>query len=287
MAHREPAPRPERQILAHPPVLGEQGRRPVEGGGGAQRRVADGLAADLRGGQQVALEQPRRDGEDVADVVEAVARLVGRQEGLGVDVEGQDVADGVGVLGPVQPLHGRPSRIGSGFGRAVEGGLQIRGEGGVGRGVGARPRSRRHGRGAQFPQHLLPDRGVVADVRRVDGVEGEAGGEGAGVVAGDAVAVQHCAGGDRFGRGDGRRLRPDAAAGRCPGEAGEARDADDPSRAACHSLPLRRHGRGSVATPGAARPAVPTLRPALPVIRRPLTAAVPPPPRRRSSSARR
>ena len=136
VAHREPAPRPERQVLARTPVLGEQRRCPVESGGGAQRRVPDSLPADLRGGQQVALEQPRRDGEDVADVVEAVPRLVGRQQGLGVDLEGQQVADGVGVLGPVQPLHRGAAGVGSRPGRAVEGGLQVVDERGVGRGVG-------------------------------------------------------------------------------------------------------------------------------------------------------
>ena len=274
MAHGQPAPRPERQVVAHPPVLGEQRRRAVDGGGRPQGRVADGLAADLRGGEQVAFEQPRRDGEDVADVVEAVPRLVGRQQGLAVDLEGQQVADGVDVLGPVQPLQRGPARIGCGLGRAVEGRLEIRDERGVALGVGARPRRRRHRAGPELPQHLLPDRGVVPDVRGVDVLEREAGGQGAGVVAGDAVAVQHGAGGGclgrhagrrrgrhagrrrgrhagrrrgrhvalpmrgadthDLGRSVGRRLCRYGGAGRRHGDGGEARDADDPCRAACH-----------------------------------------------------
>ena len=63
---------------------------------------ADREPADLLRRRDVAVEQRRR---EVADrhVVEAVAGLVGRQQRRDVDVERQQVADGVLVLGSRQP----------------------------------------------------------------------------------------------------------------------------------------------------------------------------------------
>ena len=79
------------------------------GRGGARVAVADGQAADLAGGAQVALHQLRREVLDVGDVVEAGADRVGRQLGVDVDVEAEQVAHRGGVLGAIQALERTPA----------------------------------------------------------------------------------------------------------------------------------------------------------------------------------
>ena len=82
--------------------------------------IADRQAADLLRRRQIALEQRRRDLQHVGDVVEAVARIVGRQQRRDVDVgdvERQQVAHGVLVFGAVQPVE-RPVPPGFGCSRA-------------------------------------------------------------------------------------------------------------------------------------------------------------------------
>ena len=81
----------------------------VGGRGGAGVAVADGQAADLAGGAQVALHQLRREVLHVGDVVEAGADRVGRQVGADVDVEAEQVAHRGGVLGAVQALERTPA----------------------------------------------------------------------------------------------------------------------------------------------------------------------------------
>ena len=74
--------------------------------------IADRQGADLLGRRQIALLQRRRDAQHVGDIVEAVRRIVGRQQRRDVDVEREHVADRVGVLGAVQAMEHRPAGIG-------------------------------------------------------------------------------------------------------------------------------------------------------------------------------
>ncbi len=74
---------------------------------------ADGEPADLRRRGDVALEQRRRHAEHVGDVVEAVARIVCGQEGRGIDVEREQIADRVLVLDAVHAVQRRASGIGT------------------------------------------------------------------------------------------------------------------------------------------------------------------------------
>ena len=116
----EAAARAERQTV-HVLVLGGVGTHAI--GVGDDRNlggVADRDGADPPRRRQVALHQHRRDAEHVADVVEAVARVVDRQQRRDVDVEVEQVADGVGVFGAVQPAEDRAARIGLGGGGAIE-----------------------------------------------------------------------------------------------------------------------------------------------------------------------
>ena len=136
---------------------------------------ADGQPADLRRRRDVALEQRRRHAEHVGDVVEAVARIVGRQQGGGIDVERQQIADRVLVLDAVHAVQRRASGIGAGRRGAIDGVLDRAGEG-VERGaLGPLGAGGRHQAGAHLADHLLPDLRVGAAIGR-EAFEREAAG---------------------------------------------------------------------------------------------------------------
>ena len=114
--HGQAAARAERKLVAGAVVLVEQARRAVGGRrvAGANRRVAHRETADAAGGRQVALEQGGGDRQHLAVGVEALrVDVVGReQQPALVDVEGQQVADRVAVLGRREAAHRGPARIG-------------------------------------------------------------------------------------------------------------------------------------------------------------------------------
>ena len=87
---------------------------------GRHARVADRQRADLLGRRQVALLQRRRHAEHVGDIVEAVGRIVGRQQRRDVHVDREHVANRVGVLGAVQAMQHRPAGIGRRGRRPIE-----------------------------------------------------------------------------------------------------------------------------------------------------------------------
>ena len=189
--HGRAAARAERQVLAHAVVLRQQREPRGAHRVGLDGRVAHRQPADPARRRQVALQQPRRHGQDVGVVVEAVGEVVARQQRRGVDLQIEQVADRVGVLQPVEAMDGRPAGIRP-LGRgAVEGGLQPRRERAVGLGGGPRAARRRHGLRPQLAEDLLPDLRVRADALRVDAVEGQVARPQTPVVARDAVAVQH------------------------------------------------------------------------------------------------
>ena len=212
VAHRGSAARSERQPLDVSGLVevGRDDERVCHRG--ADRR-ADGQPADAPRRGQVALEPAGVEPAE-ADVVESRARVVRRQERRDVDLQVQQVADRVPVLGRVQaPQRVGAAGIGTGRGGPVELGLQERGQAGVGLAVGARAACRRHHSRPQLAHHLLPDLGVVADARHVDRVEGQPRGAQVVVVAGDAVAVEQ----GLLGR----------ALPRLPGGDGESRPRED------------------------------------------------------------
>ena len=129
--------------------------------------------------------------QDVRDVVEPAALIVGRQQRGRVDVERQQVPNGVGVFGPVQAMHGgppgtwssRPPRDPEPISRYP-----------------ARPSSwARAGRGMpgggiiptrSFRIDFLPGLGAFRHVRQVGMFERQAARPARVVVTGDAVLVQ-------------------------------------------------------------------------------------------------
>ena len=201
----ETAARAERQRL-DAAVLRQILRRLVGVGRRRRRRAADGQTADGARRGEVALHQRLRHPQQAADVVEAEARIVGRQEIVRVDLHRQQVADGVAVLGAVQAVEGRrPARIAGGLPGPVELALEPGQERLELRFVRPRPAGRRHDPAAQLADHLLPPVRVAAHLGEIERVEGEADGaelpdQRRGdaapaahhplVVAGDAVAVE-------------------------------------------------------------------------------------------------
>ena len=260
MADGDAGPRPERQILAHPVVLGHVDRDGV----GARREarpdagVADGQPADAARGRQVALHERRRQRERAGQVVEAVAGDVGGQERAAVHLEGQQIADGVRVLGAVEAVGRHPARLGPVRGRAVERRLEPAAEVlGLARRRPGPPRGRHHAP-AQLLDHRLPARGRGADVRRVEPVERQPAGVEPLVVAGDAVAVQQrpLGRGRRRGRhgalrGAGTRAGRDGGLQTEAPEAGQHQPAaarDDPAHGLPHPSGAARP-RGGVTAP--------------------------------------
>ena len=124
----------------------------------------------------IPLEQRLVHFERARDIVEAVAAIVGRQQRRDVDVDRQQIADGVAIFGAIQAVERfRAAGIRPCRGRAIQLCLQPRGQG-IGRSaVRARPPRGRHQTAAHLQDDLFPDRGAGGDVGQVHGVEGQAG----------------------------------------------------------------------------------------------------------------
>ena len=75
-------------------------------------RRDDGSAGDFFGGREVFLHECGREGENAGDVVEAIAGIVGREIGGGVEVGGEEIADGGVVLVAVEAAGGEASPCG-------------------------------------------------------------------------------------------------------------------------------------------------------------------------------
>ena len=253
MPHRGAAARAEGQVLALL-VLLDQVQGNLVGGDDhpAGGRLADGEPADLAGGRHVALEQGRRQGQGAGVVVEAEPiRRVGGNPLADVDVEVEEVADDVAVLGLVQPVEREGSaRIRLRLGRRVQLVLEPTPEPVVGGLVGARARLRGHGPDAQLPHDGLPDLGVLGDVVDIDRVERQphraelrnehrprlvGARHDRAVVAGDAVPVEE----RPLGR-DRRRRRPRRGLPRRRGRRRADDDGDDRRRQSAEETPERR-----------------------------------------------
>ena len=194
----------DREVAFDPRTAARAERQPVEAAVLSQigwhtvgdllhgrRAIADGAGRDGARRIEVAVQQGGRHAQHVADVVEPVAGVVRRQQRRSVDLEGQKVAHGVRVLRAIQAVQRRPAPgVGCGLRRPVELRFEVGDQAVVRRLVGAGPRRRRHGAGAQLAGHLLPGGRVVAHRLDVGGIEREPGDAQAVVVTGDAVAVQ-------------------------------------------------------------------------------------------------
>ena len=170
VGHRRAAARADRQT-GHMIFLRQIGRQP--NGVGLQRRLcaADRETADFLRGRNVAVQERRRKIAD-RDVVEAVSAVIRWQQRRGVDVERQQVSDGVLIFGSIQATERlRATGVRFGGGSRIELSLQpcqqrativLRRLRHAGRGHGAR---------VHLAHHLLPDFRLRTRVGKVDPVQ--------------------------------------------------------------------------------------------------------------------
>ena len=145
-----------RQVLPHREGLGDCGLMHVP-----DRKRAHGL-----GRGEVALEERRRHAERIRDVIEAVGRVVRRQERRDIDIERQQIANGVGVLRAVEPMQERTSGMRVRVGLAVERRFQERRQRVQRCAVGLTSALGWHRSRVQPPEHLLPQRRIAAHASR-------------------------------------------------------------------------------------------------------------------------
>jgi hypothetical protein len=155
-----------------------------------QLGIAERERGDAFRRRQIAFEQHGRHAQHVRVVVEAAARVVGRQHRGRVDAKIEQVAHGVRVFSAVQAMRERPARVRRQPRGAVERRLQVRHERGARIRRRARHTGRRHHAATHLADHLLPDVGVRRCVGKADAIEAEPAGLQTIVVAGDAVGVE-------------------------------------------------------------------------------------------------
>ncbi len=182
----------ERQVLVQllvPAPLEQVAFGVIDLFAGLQREIAHGKAADLARGGHVTVQQRGRGGQHRRDIVEAVSGIVHRQPFAGPDVHGQQVPNGIAVLGAIEAMNRRPARIRMRRSRPVQHGLQICGE----RARGLRIRTRTHRRrwhlsSSHFPHDLFPHFRVCRHIHEFQRLERKARGFQPIVVTRDTVS---------------------------------------------------------------------------------------------------
>ncbi len=151
-------------------ILRKIGPDAIGGGGGRYAQVSDRQPADVPGSGQITLHQGGRHAQYVGDVIEAAALVVGRQELGCVDFQAEQIANGVGVLGPVEAVHGGVPRVRLGGGGSVETGFEKRGQSVQSRFIGPRHALRRHRAHAELADHLFPGFRSLGDIGQARGL---------------------------------------------------------------------------------------------------------------------
>ena len=207
MANREPAARPEREVLAHARNLKQLLRDVVRAQTRTSRRQPDREATHLSGRRHIPFQKRGRRREHIRDVVEPVdIGIVGGQQLPRVDLEAEQGTDGVRVFRAVESVDRRSSpRVGALGRRAVERGLQPGDQGGAGTAIRPGAAAWRHRVCAKLADDHFPHLGFRGDVRQVDRVERQPGRSEPLVVARDAIAVEERAVGRRWGLSPARR----------------------------------------------------------------------------------
>ena len=116
---RDAAARADRRA-GHVAHLRAVARQLVDGRAGRRVAIADREAADRARRAQVAFHHRRRQPLLFGDVVEAVRDRVRRQIGVDVDVEAEQLANRVGVLGAIEALRRTRAGIGIARGGAID-----------------------------------------------------------------------------------------------------------------------------------------------------------------------
>ncbi len=110
VANRQPAARSQRQAF-HVAVLGKIGLGAIRRRVGFDVRIAHRQPAQVPGSRHVAFQQRRRSAQNIRDIVEPIAFIVGGEQRRGIYVQGKQIVDCVSVLGAIQPVQRRASRV--------------------------------------------------------------------------------------------------------------------------------------------------------------------------------
>ncbi len=175
MPNESAAARAERHVLTHAIDLIEPVRDRIGLVRHRHRGIADGQPADPAGRGKIPLHQQRRHLQHVADIVEAVAGVVGRQHLGNLDLDRQQIANGVGVFGAVEAMQRGPSGIGLELRGAIALGLDEPDQGPVGGLVRPRQTGGRHLAVAQLAQQLLPDLAVALQMVEIQSLQVQSG----------------------------------------------------------------------------------------------------------------
>ena len=128
--------------------------------------VTNGKRTQPFGGADVALEQHGRKPEHVGDVVEAEARIVRRKQGGHIaEIEREQIADRVGVLGAVHPVRRETARIRMRAGGSIECRLERSGKTVITRRVRSPHTGRRHRTGPKLSDDFFPNVAVLGNGR--------------------------------------------------------------------------------------------------------------------------
>src|SRR5262249_49395403 len=121
--------------------------------------------------RHVALEQRRRNGEDVADVIETVSGIVYWQKAAGMNVKCEDIAHGVAIFRAIETVYGGAAGVGMGGGNAVEGLFDGLGDGSDGCRRRMGHTGWRHLAATQFAEDLFEQGAVTRGVVQIDADE--------------------------------------------------------------------------------------------------------------------
>jgi len=103
VGHGSPTTRPERCAFDVTHLVGHFGNVELSHDG-RRGRIADSLAGDLVGRADISLHQGGGDGQGVGHVVKIAGPAIGREQRIDIDVDVEQVPNGVTVLPPVDPV---------------------------------------------------------------------------------------------------------------------------------------------------------------------------------------
>ena len=207
VARGDAAASPERQIFALPIVLHHVLGNFEHFERGPLWRQRGREPGHLTRHRQVPLQVRRRDRQRVGELVEAaVGGFVAGQLRPHVEIEAEQIADGVVVFRAVQAMDGADSAgVRIGRPRAIELGLEQVDDRIIGLRVRTGPAWRRHRARSKLLDDALPHVSVRGRLARIHRAEGKASRARLVVVTTDAIPIEHRLG--RRGRGWRTRLR--------------------------------------------------------------------------------
>ena len=155
--------------------------------------IASRQAGHFARGAQVPLEQRWRHLQDAGDVVESIALIVCRKQLRGINLDIQQVADRILVLGAIEPVDRfRPAGIGPRCRYAIDLAFQPARDTVIGRDVRSGTSRRRHGPRSKLPYDLFPRVRLRRHVRQAEPVKRKVGSPELLIVAGEAVLLEDC-----------------------------------------------------------------------------------------------